>query len=99
MQRVQNCCDARSAQRLLHLTRTESQPSVSFFERLDVVIDTYMQEKKPVAQITTAKIHPTLVRVRQPVVQVGDPPSRFKYQPRHFRHFVKSILSIVSVGR
>lgn len=26
------------------------QPSVSFFERLDVVIDTYMQEKKPVAQ-------------------------------------------------
>jgi hypothetical protein len=27
------------------------QPSVSFFERLDVVIDTYMQEKKPVAQV------------------------------------------------
>jgi hypothetical protein len=26
-------------------------PSVSFFERLDVVIDTYMQEKKPVAQV------------------------------------------------
>jgi hypothetical protein len=26
------------------------QPSVSFFERLDVVIDTYVQEKKPVAQ-------------------------------------------------
>jgi len=26
------------------------QPSVSFFERLDVVIDTYMQEKKPVVQ-------------------------------------------------
>jgi septal ring factor EnvC (AmiA/AmiB activator) len=26
-----------------------TQPSVSFFERLDVVIDTYMQEKKPVA--------------------------------------------------
>jgi|ERR1041385_1499824 hypothetical protein len=25
-----------------------TQPSVSFFERLDVVIDTYMQEKKPV---------------------------------------------------
>ncbi len=25
------------------------QPSISFFERLDVVIDTYMQEKKPVA--------------------------------------------------
>jgi hypothetical protein len=27
------------------------QPSVSFFERLDVVIDTYMQEKKPVVQV------------------------------------------------
>lgn len=27
----------------------ESQRSISFFERLDVVIDTYMQEKKPVA--------------------------------------------------
>ena len=26
------------------------QPSISFFERLDVVMDTYMQEKKPVAQ-------------------------------------------------
>lgn len=26
------------------------QPSISFFERLDVVIDTYMQEKKPVVQ-------------------------------------------------
>ncbi|HEV8490657.1 MAG TPA: hypothetical protein VGR76_00250, partial [Candidatus Angelobacter sp.] len=27
----------------------QNQRSVSFFERLDVVIDTYMQEKKPVA--------------------------------------------------
>ena len=27
----------------------QSQRSISFFERLDVVIDTYMQEKKPVA--------------------------------------------------
>jgi hypothetical protein len=27
------------------------QPSVSFFERLDVVMDTYMQEKKPVVQV------------------------------------------------
>lgn len=27
------------------------QPSVSFFERLDVVIDNYMQAKKPVAQV------------------------------------------------
>ncbi len=31
------------------------QPSVSFFERLDVVIDAYMQEKKPVAQAKAAK--------------------------------------------
>jgi hypothetical protein len=34
---------------------TESKPAVSFFERLDVVMDTYMQDKKPVAQITTVK--------------------------------------------
>lgn len=27
----------------------ENQRSISFFERLDVLIDTYMQEKKPVA--------------------------------------------------
>ena len=27
------------------------QPSVSFFERLDVVMDTYMQDKKPVVQV------------------------------------------------
>ena len=32
------------------ITGQKAQPSVSFFERLDVVIDTYMQEKKPVAQ-------------------------------------------------
>ncbi len=31
------------------IARQNTQPSVSFFERLDVVIDTYMQEKKPVA--------------------------------------------------
>ena len=31
------------------------QPSVSFFERLDIVIDTYMQEKKPVVQAKAAK--------------------------------------------
>jgi hypothetical protein len=31
------------------------QPSISFFERLDVVMDTYMQEKKPVAQAKAAK--------------------------------------------
>jgi hypothetical protein len=33
----------------------QSQPSVSFFERLDVVIDTYMKEKKPVVQAKAAK--------------------------------------------
>ncbi|HEX4605037.1 MAG TPA: hypothetical protein VH724_13645 [Candidatus Angelobacter sp.] len=33
----------------------ESRPSGSFFERLDVVIDTYMQEKKPVAPVKTVK--------------------------------------------
>jgi len=32
-----------------------AQPSVSFFERLDVVIDTYMQEKKPVVKAKAAK--------------------------------------------
>jgi len=33
----------------------EYRPSASFFERLDVVIDTYMQEKKPVAQVKIVK--------------------------------------------
>lgn len=37
------------------LTEQKIQPSISFFERLDVVIDTYMQEKKPVAQAKAAK--------------------------------------------
>ena len=31
------------------------KPTKSFFERLDVVIDTYMQEKKPVVQVKAAK--------------------------------------------
>jgi hypothetical protein len=31
------------------------KPAASFFERLDVVIDTYMQEKKSVAHVKTAK--------------------------------------------
>jgi hypothetical protein len=35
---------------------TQVKPSASFFERLDVVIDNYMQEKKPVAQVKTAKL-------------------------------------------
>jgi vacuolar-type H+-ATPase subunit I/STV1 len=33
------------------ITGETIQPSVSFFERLDVVMDTYMQEKKPVVQV------------------------------------------------
>jgi hypothetical protein len=33
----------------------EAKPAVSFFERLEVVMDTYMQDKKPVGQITTIK--------------------------------------------
>ena len=33
------------------ITGETIQPSVSFFERLDIVMDTYMQEKKPVAQV------------------------------------------------
>ena len=33
----------------------EDKPSASFFERLEVVIDNYMQEKKPVAQVKTTK--------------------------------------------
>jgi hypothetical protein len=37
------------------VSEEQSQPSVSFFERLDVVIDTYMKEKKPVAQAKAAK--------------------------------------------
>jgi hypothetical protein len=32
-----------------------AKPSVSFFERLDVVIDNYMQEKKPVAPVKPPK--------------------------------------------
>jgi len=37
------------------ITGEAVQPTVSFFERLDVVIDTYMQEKKPVDQVKAAK--------------------------------------------
>jgi hypothetical protein len=32
-----------------------TKPPASFFEKLDVVIDTYMQEKKPVVQVKAAK--------------------------------------------
>ncbi len=34
-----------------NITGETIQPSVSFFERLDVVMDTYMQGKKPVTQV------------------------------------------------
>ena len=32
-----------------------NKPSISFFERLDLVMDTYLQEKKPVAHAKSAK--------------------------------------------
>jgi hypothetical protein len=66
----------------------EVKPSVSFFERLDVVIDTYMRGKKTCRPSQGRKSR-LLMRVRQPVVQVGDPPSRLKYQPRNFCHLGK----------
>jgi len=34
---------------------TDAKPSVSFFERLDVVIDNYMQQKKPVVPAKPSK--------------------------------------------
>jgi hypothetical protein len=33
----------------------QNKPSVSFFERLDLVMDNYLQEKKPVAQARASK--------------------------------------------
>jgi hypothetical protein len=35
--------------------QVQNKPSVSFFERLELVMDNYLQEKKPVAQAKTAK--------------------------------------------
>ncbi|HEX3155016.1 MAG TPA: hypothetical protein VHV32_10340 [Candidatus Angelobacter sp.] len=50
LQRVNELLRALSPQETTSaIARQNTQPSVSFFERLDVVIDTYMQEKKPVA--------------------------------------------------
>lgn len=56
LQRVNELLRALAPQPSISATGgEESKPSVSFFERLDVVIDTYMQEKKPVAQAKAAK--------------------------------------------
>lgn len=54
LQRVNELLRALSPQTSAPLT-VQGPPSGSFFERLDVVIDTYMQEKKPVAQVKTVK--------------------------------------------
>ena len=54
LQRVNELLRALAPQPSTPLT-VQGPPSGSFFERLDVVIDTYMQEKKPVAQVKTVK--------------------------------------------
>jgi hypothetical protein len=54
LQRVNELLRALSPQPSTPAAAAE-KPTASFFERLDVVIDTYMQEKKPVAQVKTAK--------------------------------------------
>jgi len=56
LQRVNELLRTLAAPRPSNPAPAESQiqPSISFFERLDVVIDTYM-EKKPVAQAKAAK--------------------------------------------
>ena len=55
LQRVNELLRALTPQPTTSAKAAENKPSVSFFERLDVVIDTYMQEKKPVAQAKAAK--------------------------------------------
>ena len=50
LQRVNELLRALAPPSTSAIAGQKTQPSVSFFERLDVVIDTYMQEKKPVAQ-------------------------------------------------
>jgi hypothetical protein len=47
-QRVNELLRTLAAPPTSALAGQNTQPSISFFERLDVVIDTYMQEKKPV---------------------------------------------------
>lgn len=55
MQRVNELLRAMTPPAKSAIDEEMIQPSISFFERLDVVIDTYMQEKKPVAQAKAAK--------------------------------------------
>ncbi|MGZ4842294.1 MAG: hypothetical protein ACXV5J_11150 [Candidatus Angelobacter sp.] len=56
LQRVNELLRALAPQATASATAAEgSKPSISFFERLDVVMDTYMQDKKPVAQAKAAK--------------------------------------------
>ncbi|HEY2171615.1 MAG TPA: hypothetical protein VGJ30_18465 [Candidatus Angelobacter sp.] len=50
LQRVNELLHALTPPAKSAITGETLQPSISFFERLDVVMDTYMQEKKPVAQ-------------------------------------------------
>jgi len=54
-QRVNELLRALAPQPAVSALAGQVQPSVSFFERLDVVMDTYLQEKKPVAQAKAAK--------------------------------------------
>jgi uncharacterized protein (UPF0371 family) len=51
LQRVNELLRALAPVKSAAIAGEAIQPSVSFFERLDVVIDTYMQEKKPVGQV------------------------------------------------
>jgi DNA-binding FrmR family transcriptional regulator len=54
LQRVNELLRALSPKPAKPVT-VECKPSGSFFERLDVVIDTYLQEKKPVAPVEILK--------------------------------------------
>ena len=55
LQRVNELLRALTRPAKPEIAEEALQPSISFFERLDVVIDTYMQEKKPVAKAKAAK--------------------------------------------
>jgi hypothetical protein len=55
LQRVNELLRALAPQHATSTTGEAINPSISFFDRLDVVMDTYMQEKKPVAQAKAAK--------------------------------------------
>ena len=50
LQRVNELLRALAPPAKSAISQQTLQPSISFFERLDVVMDTYMQGKKPVAQ-------------------------------------------------